>query len=265
MSKITEQEPVSWQDLQNDTAQILAECGFTAEVEKTIPTARGNVELDVYAKEIVQGREYTTIVECKNWTSRVPQAIVHAFRTIVSDMGANSGYIVSKAGFQSGCFDVIEHTNIKLFTWEEFQAEFLDQWYRRFYMQQIEERLDPLCSYLEPLPAMTAWDTYSTDEEIKEMKGMYQKHSPLCPLIMSMHPVQEMMANMHSANDIKVALPLGQKIGEYYSEFDEALLNTKGYREFLNHMEKHCTPILNSFRRCRDLALARKKEAEGKE
>ncbi len=265
MSKITEQEPATWQDLQNDTAQILEECGFNTEVETVVATARGNVELDVYAKEIVRGREYTTIVECKNWTSRVPQAIVHGFRTVVADIGANSGYIVSKAGFQAGCFDVIENTNIKLFTWEEFQLEFLDQWYRTFFMRQVEERLDPLCSYLEPFPAMTAWDAHSTNAEIEEMKTMYQKHSPLCSLIMSMHPVQEMMSNMNNINDIKVTLPLDERIGEYYNEFDQALLNTSGYREFLDLMDDHCTPILNQFREYRDLALARKAEEESNE
>ncbi|TNC59559.1 restriction endonuclease [Rubellimicrobium roseum] len=103
---ITEAVPNTWQDLQEQTAQILRECGWSAETEVTVATVRGQVELDVLATETVQGREYKAIVECKNWASRVPQAVIHSFRTVVGDIGAHSGYIVSRAGFQAGAYQV---------------------------------------------------------------------------------------------------------------------------------------------------------------
>lgn len=32
------------------------------------------------------------------WRSRVPQNVIHGFRTVLADIGANVGYIVSMAG-----------------------------------------------------------------------------------------------------------------------------------------------------------------------
>ena len=107
---ITIEVPKTWQDLQRETARILEECGFTVEIEKKIQTVRGEVEIDVYAEEEVKGRKYTILVECKHWKSRVPQSVIHGFRTVVSDIGANVGYIVSLTGFQSGSFSASEMT-----------------------------------------------------------------------------------------------------------------------------------------------------------
>lgn len=52
MKIITNQQPSDWQSLQTEVGEILAQCGFTVEVEKTVETARGEVELDVYAEEM---------------------------------------------------------------------------------------------------------------------------------------------------------------------------------------------------------------------
>ncbi|WP_369857685.1 hypothetical protein [Candidatus Thalassolituus haligoni] len=43
------------------------QCGFNVELEKKIETVRGDVELDVYAEEVIKGRKYSIAVECKNW------------------------------------------------------------------------------------------------------------------------------------------------------------------------------------------------------
>ena len=43
--------PRDWRELQSDTGQILSECGLEVEINKTITTARGEVEVDVYAKD----------------------------------------------------------------------------------------------------------------------------------------------------------------------------------------------------------------------
>jgi hypothetical protein len=85
----------TWQDLQREVARILAECGFTVEVEKVLTTVRGEVEVDVYAQEIVKGRTYQLLCECKHWDRAVRQTVIHSFRTIVSDFGANVGYLIS--------------------------------------------------------------------------------------------------------------------------------------------------------------------------
>ena len=118
---ITRKAPESWQALQTEVGRILSECGFAIEVEKKIHSARGAVEVDVYAEETVRGRKYTIACECKHWRSRIPQAVVHGFRTVVQEIGANIGYIISMEGFQSGAVAAGDLTNLKLVTWQEFQ------------------------------------------------------------------------------------------------------------------------------------------------
>ena len=77
---ITCSVPETWKALQNEVGKILEECGFSVEVEKKVDTARGKAELDVYAEEIVKGRKYSIVCECKHWKSNIPQTIIHSFR-----------------------------------------------------------------------------------------------------------------------------------------------------------------------------------------
>ena len=61
------------------------------------------------------------LCECKHWRRAVPQEVVHAFRTVMADVGAHRGFIISIAGFQEGAFEAVANTNIDLVTFEELQ------------------------------------------------------------------------------------------------------------------------------------------------
>lgn len=254
---ITQKEPNTWQDLQIWTALILSECGIDAQTEVTLETVRGHVEIDVLAIENVQGREHKVLIECKNWKAKVPQNIVHGFRTVVNDIGANVGYIVSKAGFQSGAYEAAANTNIKLLTWWEFQEAFENQWYWNHLSNQAYEQLDGLCSYLEPIPAMSAWDRYLDEPDIDRLKEMYQQHLPLGVLIFALQPFMAMLPGRRE----RIRLPLGDRASEY-GNLPEKLTSQAGYREFLDELVRYSNPILNEFRSYRDKAFARKAEAE---
>jgi restriction system protein len=125
---ITSVVPAEWKELETQTARILSECGFAVEQAKKLPAVRGSAEIDVYAEEEVKGRRYVLLCECKHWRTRVPQNVVHAFRTVCADVGANAGYVISTAGFQAGAFEAAKQTNVSLVTWEEFQAKFEESW-----------------------------------------------------------------------------------------------------------------------------------------
>jgi restriction system protein len=162
-------------------ALILQECGFVVEVERTIETARGHVEIDVYATETVDHRTYTTLVECKNWAARVPQSVIHSFRTVVADTGANVGYIVSRAGFQTGAFSAAALTNLRLVTWEEFQDAFERTWLDRFFVPTMTEELDPLFTYTEPL--LPRWYHELNEDAQRDFLALREKHAPLGVLL----------------------------------------------------------------------------------
>lgn len=120
--------PETWEDLQRQVARILDGCGFSVEIEKKILTTRGTVEIDVYAEDNIQGRRNKILCECKFWKARVPQHVIHSFRTVMLDSGANKGYIIALEGFQSGSVAAAELTNIELVSWEEFQSAFQERW-----------------------------------------------------------------------------------------------------------------------------------------
>ena len=150
MSTIYSSLPNDWRDLQNKVAQILQECGFSVDIQKDINTVRGIVNIDVIAQDITRKPISTYLCECKHWQTRVPKSVVHSFRTVVADYGANWGFIISSGGFQRGACEAAVKTNIRLLVWEEFQEIFVNQWIVKYMLPRIHKVSDPLIKYTEP-------------------------------------------------------------------------------------------------------------------
>ena len=66
--------------------------------------------------------------ECKLSSKPVSQHVVHSFRTVVADIGADIGIIISAKGFQRGAVAAAAMTNIRLLPWDEFQQTFENRW-----------------------------------------------------------------------------------------------------------------------------------------
>lgn len=246
---ITEKAPETWQALQTEVAKILAECGLTVEVEKTVATVRGEVEIDVYAEEMIKGRKHTILCECKYWKSRVPQNVIHGFRTVVADIGANIGYLISMNGFQSGSFSAAELTNVELVTWEQFQEQFEETWYDEYFSPQIAEQLDPILTYTEPLAPK--WFIDLPEFEKKNYVALKQKYDHFGWMIMSFTPYARMLGR----TDPRPTLPIIDRICDLKVILDtipREILEAKGYREFFNLCLKHGIPAIEQFREIRD-------------
>jgi hypothetical protein len=63
--------------------------------------------------------EYLTVIECKDYSDKVPVEKVDAFVTKSLDVNAEKAIMISKNGFQSGCQDVAQKHGIKLLTLKE--------------------------------------------------------------------------------------------------------------------------------------------------
>jgi hypothetical protein len=74
-----------------------------------------------YELEIVGG-QILTLIECKYWNYKVQRRNVNDFRTVICDVGAHKGIIVTKIGFDKGAIRVAKKNKIGLFklTEEEF-------------------------------------------------------------------------------------------------------------------------------------------------
>lgn len=121
-------EPENWKDLQNKVSQVFREIGYNSEVEKEIETVRGKVVIDVFVKDATNKPDMIYLCECKYWNNSVPQNVVHAFQTVVTNTGANLGYIISKSGFQKGAYEAAKNSNVLLLSWNQFQELLFDKW-----------------------------------------------------------------------------------------------------------------------------------------
>ena len=84
---------------------------------------------------------------------------MHAFRTVLADYGANRGYLISTAGFQSGAWQAAQSSNVALVSWEELQRQFFDRWLNVM-GNRLAEKADRVFPYLVAL--------------IADSKGRYQ-------------------------------------------------------------------------------------------
>lgn len=68
------------------------------------------------------GFVFKVIVECKYWKKRIPQEKVFALKTIVEDIGAARGIIVTEVGVQSGAEKYLTSAgNLQALTFTQLQ------------------------------------------------------------------------------------------------------------------------------------------------
>lgn len=147
---IEDPNPRDWRELQDGVCRLLNEIGLAAETEKMLTTPRGEVEVDVYAVDLASVDKIKYIVECKNWSAAIPQAVVHAFTTVMSETGANIGFIVSKNGLQRGAEKYTNNTNIIGMTYHELQQRYFGIWWERYFCRQVGDRADEMMDFVEP-------------------------------------------------------------------------------------------------------------------
>jgi hypothetical protein len=60
------------------------------------------------------GLPITWLVECKSWKSRIPKEKVLTLRQIVTDLGADRGFLMNERGHQSGALQAARQANVHL-------------------------------------------------------------------------------------------------------------------------------------------------------
>lgn len=141
---IFQEEPKNWQELELLVQQLFKKLECHTEIRKNMTTARGKVVVDIFVKDFVSSPPLIYLCECKYWIKRIPKSVIHSFRTVVHDTGANRGYIISKAGFQRGAFEAADNSNIELVTWEQLQEIFKDRW-----LNTMKDRITLMANQIE--------------------------------------------------------------------------------------------------------------------
>jgi len=224
----------------------MLEAGLTAEVERTVALVRGKAEVDVYATENISGRSRVIFVECKYWQSPVPQAVVREFRTVLSDGGADIGYIVSKAGFQAGAVEMSELTSVRLRTWEEFQDEFEPAWISNHLLPRVEETFSRLFMSFE-MPHEGPWPP-TTDLKIARWRQLHDQYYSFIDLMNRFSRI-----GASSSGGRVPPLP-ARSIGIDHDELiPEEILDATGYRDLLEAVLSYAGPLLQEWEAYRQM------------
>lgn len=232
------QLPDTWQDLEKTVGRILAECGYDVEVQKDVDLARGDVNVDVWADDH-SSPPNVIAVECKLWTTPVPKNVVHGFRQVVGDSGANTGLLISTAGFQDGAVEAAAYSNVRLMNWEEFQAMFVARWFERFMAPELRREADPLIEYTEPINTRIFRKADALEPEAQEQfKRLREKHFTLSMAFLRLF-AEPIFAPGHTAGLAALELPLRRTMAdEYVVQFDDAMLDAEALRPLLNALTR---------------------------
>lgn len=222
---IFDDEPGDWRDLQNRVGQLFFEMGCTVEIGKTIELVRGKKEIDVFVRDPLQTPQSTYLIECKFWNSAVPQEVVHSFRTIVADSGAHHGFIVSKAGFQSGSYEAARMTNIDLCTFEELQKVFFDRWKKSIALKYMPAA-DRIFPFWDPTGRRPP--SHWGDKERARLRLLNSAYEPFLML----GPSLEMQG--YSLYCLPLRLPI---VDDNFLQVGEREIST--YRQFYDFLDKN--------------------------
>lgn len=82
---------------------------------KTFTSLTGNkYEIDLSYSFTLFDINYLTLVECKNWDSFVTREKIGYFKSIIDDLKAHKGLIITTKGFQRGAINYAQSQNIGL-------------------------------------------------------------------------------------------------------------------------------------------------------
>jgi len=169
--------PTDWKDLEKKAAAILEGAGYLdVEIGKEVQGVRGTIALDVFAHN-----NYGSLVcECKNWNKAIPKSVAHSFRTVVGDVGASRGFLISKKGFQSGAYSAVESTNVRLVDWYEFQDQVEDEWLEST-GRHLYKYVSPLFRFTDVLVSGALLDPLS-DKDKEHYWTLYENYQHVWPM-----------------------------------------------------------------------------------
>ena len=79
-----------------------------------------NHQIDVYWKFELNGFEYETVVQAKDWNQTVSQGALLQFKAVLDDLpGSPVGIFVTRTGYQSGAKSVADSNGIKIYELRE--------------------------------------------------------------------------------------------------------------------------------------------------
>jgi hypothetical protein len=106
---------------EDKVADFLKSLGYDAKVRHTVQGARAKHKIDVWVTFEIHGHKQRWVVECKYWKTNVDKEKVLVLRSVVEDVGATMGFIITETGFQPAAISATQLTNLELLTFAELK------------------------------------------------------------------------------------------------------------------------------------------------
>ncbi len=113
-----------WRDYEQRAFDVFRSTGRHCERGVVLSGARASHQIDVVVHLGVGSGRHRWLVECKQWSRRVGKRELQAFKATIDDVGADHGYLLSEAGFQSGAVRMAQTLNISLCSLEKLRERF---------------------------------------------------------------------------------------------------------------------------------------------
>lgn len=110
-----------WRQYQEAVAAFFRTLGMQADTDVTLIGVRARHDADVLVRFMASGVTVTWIVECKQLNRPVSKSAVLTLESIVRDVGADRGLLVSESGFQAGAILASNQANITLTSLHELK------------------------------------------------------------------------------------------------------------------------------------------------
>ncbi|TRX54398.1 restriction endonuclease [Fulvivirga sp. M361] len=82
--------------------------------KKLVSKSGNEFEIDLHYKFTLGGVSYLTLVECKHWNSNVTREKIGYFKSVIDELKAHKGIVVTTKGFQKGAIEFAKSNNIGL-------------------------------------------------------------------------------------------------------------------------------------------------------
>lgn len=103
-----------WYEFQELIAEHFRSLGAIAQTNISVEGIRTKHDIDILVLTKFLGADIKWVIEAKYWKSKIPKEKVLALRTIVDEVGADKGFLISEKGFQSGAIAAAHKTNVEL-------------------------------------------------------------------------------------------------------------------------------------------------------
>lgn len=110
-----------WYEFQELIAEHFRSLGASSSTNISLDGVRTRHDIDILVVTKFLGADIKWVIEAKCWNTNVPKEKVLALRTIVDEVGADRGFLISEKGFQSGAFDAAFKTNVELVTFGDLK------------------------------------------------------------------------------------------------------------------------------------------------